>query len=89
MTNHVHFVAVPQREVSLARAFGEADRPEPEQGTSWEPPKAPAVKNGIVSSEFYRILTRFIRAGRILYDLCWILGSEFYRVLKRFIRALV
>mgnify|MGYP001591728549 CR=1 FL=1 len=26
MTNHVHFVAVPQQEASLARAFGEAHR---------------------------------------------------------------
>jgi putative transposase len=26
MTNHVHFVAVPQTEMSLARGFGEAHR---------------------------------------------------------------
>jgi REP element-mobilizing transposase RayT len=26
MTNHVHFIAVPQRGDSLARAFGEAHR---------------------------------------------------------------
>jgi putative transposase len=61
MTNHVHFVAVPQREASLARAFDSAHRPGPEQGTTREPPKAPAVKNGIVSPEFYRILKRFSR----------------------------
>jgi putative transposase len=26
MTNHVHFIAVPHKEISLARAFGEAHR---------------------------------------------------------------